>query len=172
MPAVLHTGAQGKNLQSLVNLIANSSAFQLRREVIYDLDALPHIYYPWLKRFDAENDLLEGKLPWAVIEVPDGSFKWSGPSNALYPSGQFNLVLADVDRFPGDQQAGYTDFLNFADGVVADVAEKSDTDDNICITSIVQVNAPGISDEKEWGAVRPFWLTRYEIMWNAIGGEG
>jgi hypothetical protein len=167
MPRIEATGAQGLNLHKLVELVAASSVFQEKRDVTTAALAENHIYWPWL---ELDDGAIDDARPFAVIE--QGGIEWErlagGGENHLLPSGTLRLTLTDFDRWDTDYKSSATDFLNFVDGVIADVVEMAGSDDRAAIEGITQTQVPMQNDPTKEPARRRYWSTQYEVSWNPI----
>lgn len=160
------TGPLGTNMQKLSELVAASSAFQSRLRVESVREADQRIYWPWI-----EPELDPDRIPRPSAVIETHGLEWvktsGGAQNHLYPGGALLLTLSDLDRYPKDSRNSLVDFLNFAEGVLSDLAEKSGTDDRICITSIKQ-QTPPTQNEPTDDQPR-YWWARFEITWGADG---
>lgn len=167
----IYTSASANNILDLTNVIAASPSFLDRLATSDQAIAAQHVHYPWLD-FDLDGPGLSDRLPFAVIEQGD-DVAWEtfagGESNYMQPHGQLLLTFADVDRFPGDQKKSFIDFLNFTEGVIADIAQASAYDSHIVAMRIRQVQKPGMAHPSEpqanGGGLIQYWGCRWAVEW-------
>lgn len=171
---LLATGPQGEAIQKLRTMVAASSVFQERvkkygQNEIQTDEAGQFIH---VIEFDDPEQV---KRPFALVTMAEDS-GWvalaGGSRTILKPTGALRLRLADnCDRLVDDHDSG-VDFWNFVDGVLADLAEISGTDDRLNIVAMRLMDPPARSHPQTVAAnnlaVVPFYWCEYEIEWASI----
>jgi len=157
MPRLEATGAQGIRLHKLVDLVAGSSTFQSRRQIFDPVELEEkHIHWPWLRK--ELNEKIH--RPCTVIEqLP---VTWTSPAKGtMMPDGALKLTITDNAR-QGSMEDSFTDFTNFADGLIKDIVEAVQVNDALDATMIEQIQTPLHSPDNE--PVK-YWSTIYRIDW-------
>lgn len=167
---IVATGAQGEAIRKLSQMVAASSAFQERVKTYGqgELDAGKFVHCPYL------DDPNQAKRPFALIE--QGTLEWytssGGRSTSMLPKGSLKLSLADNMRLPESDVESEVDFRNFVDGLLADLADMSGSDDLLNINAMRQTQEPVRTDPRDVAnnnlAAVPFWWCQYEIEWGAV----
>ncbi len=165
MTQLAATGPMGLAFTGLQTMIAESSAFQTRRDVADAAAARPFIHLPWLE-VDVSQ---EADRPFALIE--QGAFGWEldagGDRNYLRPQGSLKLKLADNDRLFGDYENSFIDFANFTDGVIEAIADAAALDDNLAVERIALVTAAMQNSPAEAEKDGLCWAIDFEVFWRA-----
>lgn len=158
---------EGAAIEGLVRLVAASSRFQARAELQSAEAAEARIYWPWVQ------EDIELKRPCAIVE--DGEFDYDsvagGSENYLMPMGSLILTLTDNDRFEGQEKDGWRDFLKWQSQVIYDIAEKAGSDDHLDIVAIRRVQRSIANPPQQSPAVKPYWWSKWEVIWSTRGGQ-
>lgn len=159
--AITATGVVGKKVSKLKTMLSESSTLQARIPSGSAAKALGYIHHP---TYFVDNDD-EYRFPFVVIERGPG-FGYSeiggGAGNLLRPYGSLRIKIAERDRFPSDIDSSLTDFSNFAEGVISDLAGVAGADDNLTIVGVEQEDEPFFH---ELGSRQRYWWQPFVIRW-------
>ncbi|MGE0605548.1 MAG: hypothetical protein AB7O62_00375 [Pirellulales bacterium] len=90
----------------------------------------------------------------------------AGASNWLRPAGAAELLIADIDRYPNDQEASGREFQNRVGRLLSQMGQLSGQGERLDFQSIDQVLAPIVCDqEEEASAGARWWIALYTIGW-------
>ncbi len=123
------TSSAALALHGLIDLVANSATFRQRAEVVDARDALSRIHLTERSELNDEQLVCEA-MPLAIVTID--AHKWKsyavGSQQHLAAEGGCYLVLAAQARLTGPDDCpkdSEFDFLNFAFGVVDEIAAAS-----------------------------------------------
>ena len=155
------TGVVGKKVMNLRGMLAVSATFKSRMTGESPTVAAASVHHP---AYHGEPDG-SFKLPFAVVERGDDfgySEVGSGAGVLLRPFGSLLLRLADHDRHATDQDASLTEFSNWGEGVITDLAVAAGVDTNLTITKIEMNGGPYVHT---YGNKDRFWWAEFKVFW-------
>src|SRR5678816_667174 len=115
---VTATGYRAVAAGKLATMVSQSATFIARTGALNAAGALQHVHYPWTKNNAAVR-------PCAII-TPMGLTTDLNSDMTYRPGGSLQLRLLDTTKFD-DKADALDDFINFSDGVLADILEISRT---------------------------------------------
>lgn len=169
------TGARGEALEKLAELIANSDTAQDRaggNPTAAQMHA--RIFWPHLSDPYAAADQVG--YPLFVI-TPGAASARRDSGGSFNRSGALRLKVIDVARVEiatqEDLKDAQMDFLNFVDGLCAEMESLSLTDDHLSLQAWQDTIAVSMSDprkESDRDSQRPYFFLELEVTWDPTGG--
>lgn len=162
-----YRGFQARAIDKLVRMLCGSSTFQERAGRTEVELELAHVFTPAIQIDPDEGDV----PPWPCVtmELPPGSETWTriarGGKDQLRPNGTVAIAIWDKERYPGDQEQSWIDFVDFAGTVILDLKDLAGYDDNVSIESIEQIDAPVMIDDCQSAGNR-FYIAQYLINYD------
>jgi hypothetical protein len=167
------TGVRGESIQKLERLIANSATAQARVGGSPTAEQMKsRIFYPHL-----ENPYASPFPYWVITPKETQSTRDS--CTTFDRNGALALKTIDLARVAIDTQEqlkdAAIDFLNFVDGVFAEIEALSLTDDNLTVQvwrdSIpMAMSNPNTESDKQTN--RPYFFLETIITWDPSGSGG
>lgn len=173
--AVVATSAAALAIQGAIVLVSKSLAFQQRGPWASPDEAQKHIYLTE-RQGEIEEQLVPEAMPMALLTADD--YGWQqfaqGVQNNLGAYGAVHLLIADKARFtdlargdgPRDSEI---DFLNFAFGVIDDIAAavgSDDGNDNFWPFNRIEL-LDYMRSEVEQRANEDYWTAGFLLRFNA-----
>jgi len=156
-------------IEKLVDLIANSAAFQAEGGFASAEEAKVAIHYPFFRDFEHG---VEVSLPFAVIEVPECGYRKiaGGSQNYLHPLGSIVLQLSGKASLPDaeDFRDSFFQFLNWSGSVIADIAANAAKDDSLAVVEIDREELPALAQTVGHQVETTFWTRSDIIVWDTI----
>lgn len=144
-------------------MVSQSTTFIARASAGNAAGALQFIHYPW-KRNKAAN------RPCAII-TPMGLQTDLNSTMTYLPGGKLQLRLLDTARYEDPAEA-LDDFINFCDGVLADILEISRTNTTglLTIQSTDDGDGPAEVAPTENGEWNGYYADVIDIQWAPFQG--
>lgn len=163
------TGLRGEAIQKLEALVSKSATAQTRAGLT-EAQMPSRIFWP-----DLENPF-SVEFPYFVITHRQ-TRSTRDSSSSFDRSGMLALKIVDVAQHdvvtPGGRKDALTAFLNFVDGVSADMEAASILNDNLTVQEWRDSIPPSMSDprkESDKQTNRPYFFLEIEVAWGPGGG--
>lgn len=157
-------GPLSLSVRKLVELVAESAAFQARCGVATQAAAYARIWHP-----DIEMQAMAHFTgPAAVVMTAAFGLARIDPYH-LRPDGcQLGLLLTDDDQFPRDPLASQTDFENWIGQVVQQIAAIQGTGERLTIDRITMSVPPQHTHPADAGTRKPYWMAVFDVHWSKL----
>jgi hypothetical protein len=157
---VTFSGRYGLQLQAVIDLLANVSAFQTWTGTDDATAAKGRIYV-----VEKEDDsytrpcaLVSLSEDWRVEEIASGTFAPAGTGSAAVV---FSAAVADT--YSDDREEGAKDFINDVSGIVDGLCDTADDGGYVLVTSIGPAGPPEESDQSQGTTHYYSWEWRLDI---------
>lgn len=133
---------------------------------LIDTPSTQHIFTPTCRRPPPE---LLDSMPLFVCGQGNAwqhASQTGGARNYLRPDGVAELLIADRDRYPDNDEESLRYFNNQVGELLTDLGELSGTSDRFDFYSVRQVVPPHWPDQEEEASLdQRYWLVLFEFTW-------
>ncbi len=156
------TGTRAVAAGKLATMVSQSATFIARTGALAAAGALAHVHYPWTKNKDNIR-------PCAIITPMGLNSDLTSTMTYVY-GGKLQLRLLDTTKYP-DKADALDDFINFCDGVLADILEISRTNTTGLLTIQATTDeGPAEVDPESSSEWAGYYANVIEIDWAPFQG--
>lgn len=167
------TGPLMTPLSKLAELVAASPTFRVRcglesNDQYASAKLLEGAYGTQKRIFYPAADTEQWDIFPGIVLAQGDKWTWEVAKYSQRASGTLLMMIFDEDRYPGNLEATYRDFLSFAGNLCADLARLFSSDDDLAGNAITQVTAPHLPPvEEEASRGKGYWQAAYNIGWSS-----
>lgn len=161
LPSIEPRGPISRAVRALVDLLAETEAFQEWVGAASPQEACAHIYFPHVPH--ADDDL--PARPFAVVTTKDFTLERDTTYGMRPAKPQLGLLLVADAAHPDRPDWSQTEFENFTGSILVELAELQGCDDRLAIQSIAPDGPSYMTDRKR---ETPVWFADYTVTWSAF----